>query len=520
MARPIKTRAHVNIGIRIVNHYADGRVKEVNLFKGDLVENLQYVKDEDVITISGRITEISISTIAGAVKSYKNLTDPIRNRIQVNSITIDHSGMYDAKVSKVPAKEILEYQTGDAEICKVEIFPILSVDLTVMLSNGSISETTLREGTEIADVVVLTPEGDRTIDIKVDAFVYTIIPKSMTLIVNGILLDKGEGVQKEQLPLLAIKKCGKSAVMVGEDTLQELITKLKDTDTAESITLSSEKIVEPLVLGGDITLKGAYSNLPANYGKRASDTIDTDETIFAESLTCEDGADVTIQGVVITEKSKVDIGNANSVTFKNCKFTSLEPSTEKTHIISGAAKMDANPPTVKVMFDGCYFGSNLSGDLNKYNGLELNCLIAKGSYIKNCYFGKKCVSHNIINVYGIEDGANFVIANNYFEYSANAIRIGTVGDATANITIRDNTYDETDPDKDYAGLVIFQPYGNKTVSMANLRVDINNTKKPAGQLFYGYFGKKDTQMNSSLWPKVYVDGKKQTITVGDTAETI
>lgn len=521
MARPIKTRANVNVGIRIVNHFVDGQVKEIDLYKGDLVENLQYVKEEEVVTISGRITDISISTIASGVKSYKNLTDPIKDRIQVNSVTIDHSAIFNAEVSKIPAKEILEYQAEDAEVSRVEILPLLSVNLNVVLSDGSVSEATLKEGSEIADAVILSPEGDKTIDIKVASFVYTIVPKSMSLTVNGILLDKGEaeGVQKEQLPLLAIKKCGKSAVVVGEDSLQETITKLKDTDGAESITLDAERISEALVLGGDITLKGAYANIPANYGERATDTISEKETIFVESLTCEDGADVTIQGVTITEKSAVNIGNANSVTFKNCKFTAIEPTTEKTHIISGASKFYEAPATVKVVFDGCYFGSNLSGDLNKYNGLELNCLIGKGSVIKNCYFTKKAASHNLINVYGIEDGANLLIANNHFEYSANAIRIGTIGDARANITIRDNVYDETDSTAEYAGLVIFQPYGNKTVSMANLRVDINNTKKPTGQLFYGFFNKNDTQMNSSLWPKIYVDGKKQALTLGDEVAT-
>ena len=157
MARIIKTGIKVDIGTRIRNIYTDNTNSEVDLYKGDMVTNLQYVANEEVISVTGKIIEIGVSTIPGASKSYIDISDFISNRIMVNYITIDHSELYDSNISKIPAREILEYKPEDNEMARVDIIPIIKVTLEVTLSDYSKSTVTLTEGTVLSDVVLLSP---------------------------------------------------------------------------------------------------------------------------------------------------------------------------------------------------------------------------------------------------------------------------------------------------------------------------------------------------------------------------
>lgn len=527
MARIIKTRTSTNIGMKIINHYTDGSTSEVDLYKGDIVTNLQYVGNEEVITVTGKITDISLATIPGASKSYKDISDFIANRIMVNSVTIDHSEMYDSNVSKIPVKEILEYEPNGNEIARVSIKPIIQVALDVTLSDYTKSSIILEEGIVLSDITLLNKGGEKTIDIDVDHFVYTISPKTMTVEVSGIVTSASSDntMIDTVIPMLTIKSCGTKTISIDtEVSLQNALNELKESGINNTIVLPSIKYKEALDITGDANIRGFYSTVPANTGMRCSDDIDSNEAIIANKIICESGANIVFQGLTITEDSLIELRDAKTVTFKNCKFVSINPTSNKTFLISGRGAT-ASSDKVKVMIEGCYFGNNDNSSNAIYNGLEFGFQLAKGSYIKNCYFAKNCVNHNIINIYSVEDGAVIYITGNHFEYSANAIRIGTIGNAKAHIIISDNTYDETDPDEKYAGLLLIQPYLKDTISMADLRIDINNTTKPEGQLYYTYFGPNDTQMNETLWAKLYVDGVKQVLDMGnesekDTTETV
>ena len=116
----------------------------------------------------------------------------------------------------------------------------------------------------------------------------------------------------------------------------------------------------------------------------------------------------------------------------------------------------------------------------------------------------------MLNFYEVEDGATITVDNNVFEYSGNAMRIGFKGNAKATININNNEYKETDTSLDgiYAGYFLIQPYGKKTESFENVVININNMKKPEGQIGYVYCGSEDTQLTDKQLPTVKVDGNK------------
>lgn len=519
MARPIKSSVIVNVGIRITNYYEDGKSTFIDLYKGDMVEDLQYVdtQKQEVVTLSGRITDVTTTIITGISTSYRDIAAPYAERVTANYVTVDHSEQYDSKITKIPTREILEYQNEDKEIVRVSVTPILKVDLTVTLSDGTVTHGELEEGCTISNAIIMTPEGDKALDLSIKGFVFTIVPKTMITTVSAIILDD---TKDTKVDILAIKSCGNPTVIVEEGELQETIDKLSGNGIDEALTLASDTYKEELSIKEMATLKGFYALKSASSGDRRSDVIDAKETVFVKKLVAEAGADVVVQGVTFTEDAYIKIADARSVVFKNCKFVGINPDMEKTYLIQGtpAEKFYEKRTYTKLCIEGCYFGDNNTDGTNKvYHVLEPNFALAKGSYIKNCYFSSACASHNIINIYDVEDGATINITGNHFEKSASALRIGTIGDVTATINLSDNSYDKTDEDAKYAGLVTFQPYSKRTVSMGNLRVNIENTTINCEnkQVYCTFRNASDTEMDSTKWPKLYINGKKTVITEGD-----
>ena len=94
------------------------------------------------------------------------------------------------------------------------------------------------------------------------------------------------------------------------------------------------------------------------------------------------------------------------------------------------------------------------------------------------------------------------------QYSANAVRVGTKGDANCTINLIGNSYDETDSDPAWAGILLVQPYGKATTNMSNVKINIDKTDaKCGGQLCYLYMGSADTQLTDEQKPKIKIDGK-------------
>ena len=71
---------------------------------------------------------------------------------------------------------------------------------------------------------------------------------------------------------------------------------------------------------------------------------------------------------------------------------------------------------------------------------------------------------------------------------------------------------ETDKSNDgaWAGILIIQPYGTRTVTMADCVINLDGNKgDESEQLWYTYCGPSDTQLDDTTKPKVYVNGVLQ-----------
>ena len=204
MARIIKTETKTNIGLKIVNEYVNGTSSSVDFFKDDLVEDLDYVKDSAVVSATGRLESIGAEIIPNQKKKYDRLTDPIADRLKLNTVKLDMSTSMYANQVEIPTQEILEYKAV-IETKRVKIMPIMEVDIKVTLSDGTVTATTLREGAEYNDVKLLGPDGDNKMDFIIGAFVYSIDPETLDVNVIGL---QTSGMSSTIIELMAIKHCG------------------------------------------------------------------------------------------------------------------------------------------------------------------------------------------------------------------------------------------------------------------------------------------------------------------------
>ena len=293
---------------------------------------------------------------------------------------------------------------------------------------------------------------------------------------------------------------GATSVLVNSDSINDTL----ENETVSTIALVPGTFSEELTLSRNVNLVGYYSTTSANEGDRCSDIISENETVIDGTLIIDGDSNVKLTGLTFTNNSLIEVKNNGTLTMSNCKVVDVEPDAQKSFIIKS---IQANP--VKLVIENCYFGTNGTNSIGSiYNGFELNCTLKDGSSISNNYFAAEVCTHNVINIYAVEEGATVYINNNHFEYSANAIRIGIKGEPTCTIVCDGNSYDATDAVYvDYAGLLLVQPYGKQTTSFANCTIKINNTVHSDDlQLYYLYAGSGDMQFTDSNKPIIIVDG--------------
>lgn len=166
--------------------------------------------------------------------------------------------------------------------------------------------------------------------------------------------------------------------------------------------------------------------------------------------------------------------------------------------------------SVKLVIKDCYFGDNPAA---VYNFIEMTTKLADGSEISGNTWTAGSYGHNIINIYGADDNSEININDNIFVKSANAIRVGTRGSVQdCVINMKNNSYDTTDSDENYAGLFMIQPYAKATTDMSGVTINCDNTINNSGVEQIGYYasGSNDAQLVDAQRPKVYIDKVKMT----------
>lgn len=511
MPKIVVLKKKVEKGIRIRNFMTGGqKYEDVMVWENDLLSDFSYLDGEEIKTVNARLDDVVFSFLNKTL----NREDPnkITSRVQVDSIILDSSTEYQSTVLMIPKTSVLEYQPSGS-VDDTDVLPMIRVKLDLLMSDKTEVELILEEGMEFYSTIFNSETKPAIVigNFTLDGFVYKNMNSTNFDIVGAIL--KNDSGKTYTVDFDDIKNFGKKGLVVGNDA-EDIVEAIQNADSDESIggvsLQGSSEVDDPLTFNGSLIVEGIYADVPANSGIRKTDDITDDEDVFKGTITCNKDSDVTISGVALTEDSLILTDQPKSLTFRNCKFANMAAVGKSFLILQSAFKDTAT--VLKI--ENCYFGNNASDDTNYiYNLFECRMKLADGSSISNNYFAKSSCTHNVINIYDVEDDAVITIDGNVFEYSANAIRFGAIGSPKCTINITNNTYLETDESyPDYAGLLLIQPYGKQTESYEDVTINITNTVEPEGyegQLYYIYCGANDTQLNAETNPSIYVNGVLQ-----------
>ena len=516
MARILKTSIKTSIGARLTNYFKSGKPVSVELYPDDTVTDLAYIEKEEVKKVSGRLSSVStvfVNNSATRQPTYSFLNTDAK----VSSLTIDLSEPNKSHLVTVKIGDILSI--GDAQdVEDVRANVIIKSTVEVTLSDGTTSSLEFKEGAKMLDSVVLEDGREVQGNFTVKSFLYTgnysfnVSNNRGEAEVIGVVLGDDNG-KLFKAAFTDFKLMGKSVVATNATEVTKAIEEVASSPDKGGVSLPASKVEEALTLKDKITIIGNKSEVPASSGTRATNTIADDETVISNTLSISDNATVELNGVAITEKALVNLGQADKLVMRNTKIVGLTPDNARAMGITGTWDKRENSKGTKLDIQGCYFGDNSTDGTksNIYNFMELNTLVADGSIIKDNYFTEKAQSHNTINFYNVADGATVTVENNHFEKSANAIRVGCIGNKKATFNFINNKFDKTD-DMPWDGLCMIQPYGKQTESMKNITINLQGNKGPCKHMIYVYYNGNnvDTVMDESTLPTVIENGKNIT----------
>lgn len=496
MARIVESHMKPILTMVVETILNDGSVSTMKFKEGDTVTNLRYIKDGEIVKVSGRIAKINFKLFP-IIRNYteiSKLKSSFASDVIIETVDLDASAVYQSNVIEIPAMEIVENESI-GNVKRMNYFLQYGASFEVELSDNTTNKFELYEGQDIIGLTYLDRGDEKTVNARLVAMKYdsNLVPTTLITIINGKI---------KQIPSIAVKGVTDTIIPISAgDSLANAIK----TSVSGVVSVGEGTFNEEIVIEKDTVICGAKAGIPAtNFVARTG----TDETVISGEIKVAAGTNITLDGVTLSEKALMNMKGVSGIELKNCRVTNLTASAQKTYAILTSAD-----DIVKMVITGCWFGPNPEledGAKTIYNLIELSGALKDGSEISNNYFAESASTHNDINIYKVVDGAHIVIKNNVWEKSANGIRLGVKEQPTCTVEIENNTYYATDEDPVYAGLLLIQPCGKMTTSMANMTVILNGNvytnDDGSSQLYYLYAGANDMQFTESNVPTIIVDG--------------
>jgi len=478
--------------------FEDGTDTMKTFTVNDKVTDFRYVCDKQIEKITGRVANIipKINTVKRFYTNASKLRSYFEFDVTPEIIVIDASKEFNSNLQNIPVKEILEDE-GIENVDRIKTWLAYGFDDEVLLSDNTVNTFSLEEGQYVKDLEYLSKGDEAYLSGRLVAITYNkkLMPESLKFNVDGKI---------KSINVNLVKSIGEAISPVTPyDSINDALTSIEDT-----LQLGIGEFTEELTLSKSVTLMGNKAGLSAS--KTTRDKIKfANETVLSGKITINGNVDVVLDGLVLTKDAILELGKANSVIIKNCIFSGITPNEDLNRKEVFGIRTESSDPML-VQVSGCYFGNPGGRDI--YNLFQLRCRLKDGSFFNNNYFSENSCSHNHINIYNVAEGATIDIKNNIWEVSKNAIRLGTGYNPQYILNIVGNTYNATDTDEEYAGILLIQP-AEYTTSWSNAVINIDKTiHKDNLQLFYLYSsGGKYLLFNKNNLPVVKINGKVQNL---------
>ena len=347
MARMIKSDRSYTIGIMFNTHFEDGSIAEHAFNVGDVIENLRYVNNGEIVTVTGKLASVNYTVNSKITWNKNNPVDTFANDIVIDSITLDASSEYSSKLINVPVTEVVEWEdenTDDKVVARVTYKPTLSFTMTLHYSDNTSRTSSIVVGDRFDKVRIFNSNKPDTLiegSFEVMSFAYKLTNKDITF--TGIAF---KGIDKDLIVIcdfdnlfrlnelytyeatdvasfstamnkladgdsliinMAIDNSSESGALVIDGKKNVIIELDADVTTANSATSNF------MITNSTVTFTGnAVVKASAGYDKNHSTTV----------IKLGEGADVTFSGPGIdTVLADANAGHFGVGVFSNGKLT-------------------------------------------------------------------------------------------------------------------------------------------------------------------------------------------------------
>ena len=182
MARLVKTVEGQLVKCSVKTIFDDGSSVDRILSIDDVVEGLRYVEDEEVKSVTGRISAITSTCSKVTPVSLSAPKDYFAKDVILSKISVDASEEYHSDIVTLDAREIVENE-GEENVSKVEVTAVPEITLEFTYTDGSIVQQSIQVGDVLCDMVIMTYPGKPDIrgDFRVAAFSYSAVKQKVNI---------------------------------------------------------------------------------------------------------------------------------------------------------------------------------------------------------------------------------------------------------------------------------------------------------------------------------------------------
>ncbi len=193
MARVVDIDVTKNVVALMRTSFSNGSFEDYVIKAGDTVKGLRYVENEEVKSVTGRITAVRCSCQKVTKVDVNKPVDAFDKDVKIVDIMVDASSEYQSQIITIPAREIVEFE-GVIDVTSVHVYGHAIVDMDITYSDDTVEHQSLETGDYLEDVTIMTSPGkpDITGNFKVAAFEYK--AKSNYPDITGVyLVGESEG---------------------------------------------------------------------------------------------------------------------------------------------------------------------------------------------------------------------------------------------------------------------------------------------------------------------------------------
>ena len=269
MARLIKNTKKMILGVRISTVFENETVDRD--FKiGDIVENLRYVENGEIVTVSGKVSDIRYTMATKLSWNKKDPKDTLSADMTLNDLVLDISRQYESEVVSIPIREIVEF-ADELDVVRMKYNPFIVYEMELKYSDLAVKRASVQIGDIFDNVRIMNLINPTTIgpDItgKFEVIGFSYAVEKGKIVINGIAfknVDTNETHVADLDHILALNEIYNYNVDE-EGNISEIVSSLADGDTI-TITGTIDTQGSPIRL----TKKNLTVDLQANLISDAS----------------------------------------------------------------------------------------------------------------------------------------------------------------------------------------------------------------------------------------------------------